>query len=186
MEKTYTDKQLIEQLQNDNKSALFELYNRYSGALYGVVLRICGDENKAEDLLQETFLKIWQKIHLYDPDKGRFFTWAYRIAKNTTLNALRNTKDLIQNEDLSVYESKSESETPDYSDLCGSIKKLDSHHQEALELVYYKGLTHREAHEEMGVPLGTFKSYIQQALRELRKTYQKELFLLWLLIETMG
>ncbi|MGB5818099.1 MAG: sigma-70 family RNA polymerase sigma factor [Saonia sp.] len=187
MARTFTDEQLIERLKNEDKSALFGLYDRYSHALYGVILRICRKENLAEDLLQETFLKIWQKIHLYDPNKGRFYTWAYRIAKNTTLNSLRNTSDLIQNRDLSVYESNREAETPtDYTELSGSIEKLETHHQEALELVYYKGLTHREAHEEMGVPLGTFKSYVRQALRQLRETYQKEFFLVWILIETIG
>jgi len=176
---------LIKRLQNNDSQALSSLYDLYSGAIYGVILRICKDEQRAEDLLQETFLKIWNKASLYHPEKGRFFTWAYRIAKNLTLNELRKDTKLIQSDDLSVYVNKEDSaiNENDFPGLTGSLKKLEKHHQKAIELVYFEGLTHREAHEKMGVPLGTFKSYIRQALKKLKDTYQKEYFLWWLIIE---
>ncbi len=178
--------ELIRQVQQHDSKALSKIYDLYSGALYGVILRICKNEEMAKDVLQETFLKIWQKANQYDPKKGKFFTWSYRIAKNLTLNALRNSSKLIQDQDLSVYSNKESQEIkPDILQLNGSLKKLEIHHQKALELVYFNGLTHREAHEEMGVPLGTFKSYIKQALKKLRETYQKELLMLWVLIEHM-
>lgn len=181
------DIQLIKRLQEQDSKALSAIYDRYSGAIYGVIFRICKNKDQAEDLLQETFLKIWQKSYLYDPNKGKFFTWAYRIAKNTTLNAVRKSSKLIQNEDLSVYEGIGDTGYgPDYLELDGSLKKLDAHHQEALRLVYFGGLTHREAHEEMGVPLGTFKSYIKQALKKLRETYKTSVFLWCILFETIG
>ncbi len=180
------DLELIKRLQNQDSNALSAIYDRYSGALYGVILRMCKNEEWAQDLLQETFLKIWQKSNQYDSEKGKFYTWSYRIAKNLTLNALRNPSKLIQNEDLSVYSDKELDEPEqDILELNGSLKKLEPHHQRALELVYFNGLTHREAHKEMDVPLGTFKSYIKQALKKLRETYQKELFLFWIIIEKM-
>ncbi len=180
------DLELIKRLQNQDNKALSIIYDRYSGALYGVILRICKNEEQAQDLLQETFLKIWQKSNQYDPSKGKFFTWSYRIAKNLTLNALRNPRKLIQNEDLSVYKDEEVEESgSDLLELNGSLKKLEPHHQKALELVYFHGLTHHEAHEEMNVPLGTFKSYIRQALKKLREAYQKELMILWIIIEMM-
>ncbi len=176
----------ITRLRDGDKSALFVLYERYSAALYGVILRMCRKEDLAQDVLQETFLKIWQKIDSYDPDKGKFYTWSYRIAKNTTLNALRKDRRLIQTEDLNVYTNESTDEVKaDYTALNGSLKKLEAHHQRAIELVYFNGLTHREAHEEMGVPLGTFKSYVRQALRQLRERYGGELMFVLLFIETM-
>ena len=75
---------------------------------------------------------------------------------------------------MTVYNNKEEETAETYPELNGSLKSLDSHHQEAIELVYFKGLTHREAHEHMGVPLGTFKSYVRQALKQLRETYNNE------------
>ncbi|WP_298311145.1 RNA polymerase sigma factor [uncultured Aquimarina sp.] len=180
------DLELIKKLQSQDSYALSKVYDLYSGALYGVILRMCKDEPLAQDLLQETFMKIWQKSHTYNPEKGKFFTWSYRIARNITLNALRKKNVLIQNEDLSVYKDRSTSEVEKETlELDGSLKKLEPHHQKALELVYFNGLTHREAHEEMDVPLGTFKSYIKQALKKLRESYKEELLVVWIIIEMM-
>ncbi|MEX0291448.1 MAG: RNA polymerase sigma factor [Flavobacteriaceae bacterium] len=178
---------LIDRLRNGDKSALYLLYDKYSSALYGVILRICRDEDQAKDLLQETFVKIWQKISTYDQSKGRFYTWAYRIAKHTTLNALRKSKPLIQTEDLSVYSNiASEEESPDYAVLNGLLKKLEPHHQRAIQLVYFQGYTHREAHELMKVPLGTFKSYIRQAIKQIREKYGQNALLFLTIIEALG
>ena len=175
-----SDLLLIQQLQQGNAKALSSLYDKYSGALYGVILRICKDEALAQDVLQETFMKIWKNADKYYPDKGKFYTWSYRIARNTALNELRATSKLIQTEDLGVYkDTTAAEENPiDTRKLNGSIQQLEEHHQKALDLVYFKGLTHREAHQEMGVPLGTFKSYVQQALRKLRDIYQVEMILI--------
>ncbi|MHA7059590.1 RNA polymerase sigma factor [Aquimarina sp. M1] len=180
------DLELISKLQNQDSRALSIIYDLYAGAIYGVILRMCKDESLAQDLLQETFMKIWHKSHTYDPNKGKFFTWSYRIARNLTLNSLRKKAPLIQNEDLSVYKDKSTSETEkEYLALNGCLKKLAPHHQRALALVYFNGLTHREAHKEMNVPLGTFKSYIKQALKKLKESYKEELPIVWIIIEMM-
>ncbi|MBT8188090.1 MAG: sigma-70 family RNA polymerase sigma factor [Croceitalea sp.] len=181
------DKEFIQRLTNDDQRALYQLYDKYSGALFGVILRMCRNQELAEDLLQETFIKIWQKIDAYDDTKGSFYTWAYRIAKNITLNSLRKPDLLIQTDDLSVYKDKEETSVEvDFSELNGAVRKLEPHHQEAIALVYFRGLTHREAYEEMGVPLGTFKSYIRQALLLLRESYGQELTIIVLLIEIFG
>ena len=166
--------QLIKNLKNKDANALSSLYDRYSGAIYGVIIRMCRDEGQAQNILQDTFLKVWEKADQYNPDKGRFYTWVYRIARNTTLNSIRKNKDLIQNTDLSVYENEAEAVESDFEGLNGSIQKLENHHQKAIELVYFKGYTHREAHKLMDVPLGTFKSYVRQALKQLRENYEME------------
>jgi len=180
------DIEIIKKVIQKDKNALYVLYDKYSGALFGVILRICQHETLAEDVLQETFVKIWEKIASYQPEKGKFYTWAYRIAKNTALNALRKSDRLIQNEDLSVI--KDEGTTPggiDLQELNGALSRLEPHHQEAISLVYFRGYTHREANEEMGVPLGTFKSYIRQALQLLRESYKLGIVLLLWLMEVI-
>ncbi|MEO0571552.1 MAG: RNA polymerase sigma factor [Bacteroidota bacterium] len=177
------DTEIIQRIINKDKDALYLLYDKYSGALFGVILRICQNQELAEDVLQETFLKIWEKIHSYNPNKGKFYTWAYRIAKNRALNSLRKSDKLIQNDDLSVIKDKSEAEDSyDLQTLNGALSKLEPHHQQAISLVYFRGYTHREANEEMGVPLGTFKSYIRQAIQLLRESYKIGMvFVLWLM-----
>lgn len=181
------DKALIKRLQIKDEKALSILYDNYSRAIYGVIIRMCKDEDAAKNLLQDTFMTIWDKSSSYDFEKGRFYTWAYQIARNKTLNFLRKPNKLIQIEDLSVYESRKEVETnpKDFLKLKGKIKSLEAHHQRAIELVYFNGLTHREAHEEMDVPLGTFKSYIRQALKQLQQSYLKTLTFLMILIEVV-
>lgn len=180
------DLAVIKRIVQRDKDALYQLYDKYSGALYGVILRICENKEVAEDILQETFIKIWEKIDSYDPEKGKFYTWSYRIAKNAALNVQRKADKLIQNEDLSVVKDKTVNESEvDFKKLNGAISKLEPHHQEAISLVYFRGYTHREANEEMGVPLGTFKSYVRQALQMLRESYKVDLVLILLLFERM-
>lgn len=177
---------IIERLRSGEKQVLYQLYDKYSGALYGVILRMCKEQELAEDLLQESFIKIWQKIDSYDAEKGRFYTWAYRIARNTTLNHLRKSSPLIQTDDISVYDNKETDNTGlSTESLNGMLNKLEPHHQQAIQLVYFQGYTHREAHEEMDVPLGTFKSYVRQALSKLREL-RAELYFLLMIIEVLS
>lgn len=179
------DALLIKQLQDKNERALSLLYDKYSGALYSVILKMIRDEGIAQDILQETFITIWDKSYQYNSEKGRFYTWTYRIAKNKVLNFIRKRDILIQKEDLSVYEIEDEPVKfeDEFLKLKGAITQLNKHHQKAIELVYFKGLTHREAHEDMDVPLGTFKSYIQQALKKLKSIYGEALTVLFLMLQ---
>ncbi|MEO1487602.1 MAG: RNA polymerase sigma factor [Bacteroidota bacterium] len=180
------DIQLTKRVAEGDERALYQLYNKYSSAIYGVILRMCRDEDQAKDLLQETFVKIWKNIDGYDPEKGRFYTWAYRIARNTVLNSIRKQKNLIQTEDLGVYTNTEAEENPkDFTVLEGSLAQLEPHHQRAITLVYYMGHTHHEAHKVMDIPLGTFKSYIRQALKQLKAIYGRELILVWSFFEMM-
>lgn len=181
------DNALIQQLKNKDERALSLLYDKYSGAIYSVILKMIRDEGKAQNILQDTFMTVWDKAESYDADKGRFYTWVYRIAKNKTLNVLRKVDPFIQTEDFGVYTNKEDAVSidPEYLELNGAVKHLEAHHKQAIELVYFKGLTHREAHLEMDVPLGTFKSYIRQALKQLRETYAKTLSLILLILNAL-
>ena len=107
-------------------------------------------KNSFEDHEVITRLISGDETALYQLSKGRFYTWAYRIARNTTLNSIRKKNKLIQTDDLSVYDIKevNEEET-DYTALKGSIKTLEPHHQKAITLVYYSGYTHKQAHKKM-------------------------------------
>ena len=181
------DNTLIQDLKNKDERALGLLYDKYSGAIYSVILKMIRDEGKAQNLLQDTFMTVWEKAESYDQSKGRFYTWVYRIAKNKTLNVLRKIDPLIQTDDFSVHTNKEDAISIEskYLELNGAVTNLEGHHKEAIELVYFKGLTHKEAHQEMDVPLGTFKSYIRQALKQLRETYAKSLSLILLILNAL-
>ena len=100
------DNTLIQDLKNKDERALSLLYDKYSGAIYSVILKMIRDEGKAQNLLQDTFMTVWEKAERYDESKGRFYTWVYRIAKNKTLNVLRKTDMFIQTDDFSVHTNK--------------------------------------------------------------------------------
>ena len=179
------DRAIVERLQNGDEQALSLLYDKYSGAIYSILLKMTRNEVLAQDLLQETFITVWEKAPQYKPNKGSFYTWTYRIAKNKTLNSFRKQNPFIQTDDFSVYINKTDDAAVDskFLELNGALSKLESKYKIAIELVYFKGFTHREAYKEMGVPLGTFKSYVRQALKLLRESYDTTLIIVFILTE---
>ena len=89
----YTEEELLNLLKNKDGNAFSYLYDNYSAALYGVILRILKqDEGAAEDILQDAFMKIWSKMAMYDASKGTLFTWMLNIARNSAIDALRTVK----------------------------------------------------------------------------------------------
>ena len=177
---------LINQLKEKDQEAFSKLYELYAAAIYGVILKICRSEEIAQEVLQDTFLTVWNKSDLYKEEKASFYTWIYRIARNKSLNAIRDSeKHIIQKENLGVYIAEEEIEGDDSIAIKGSLEHLKPHHKKAIELVFFRGYTHREAYEEMGVPLGTFKSYIRQALKQLKENYQKAVLIFLTLIHVL-
>ena len=86
---------LVEKAKNGDKAALSQLVNSYSGRIYNLALRILRNKEDAEDILQETFLTVVEKLHTFDGRSG-FFTWIYRIATNASLMKLRKKKLVFQ------------------------------------------------------------------------------------------
>lgn len=165
---------LINRLKEKDQEAFSKLYELYAAAIYGVILKICRSEAVAQEVLQDTFLIVWDKSSLYNEEKASFYTWMYRIARNKSLNAIRDSeKYIIQNENLGVYTDEETQENDQLTAMKGSLNLLKPHHRTAIDLVFFRGYTHREAYKEMNVPLGTFKSYIRQALKQLKENYVK-------------
>jgi RNA polymerase sigma-70 factor (ECF subfamily) len=177
---------LIDQLKEQKQEAFAKIYDLYAPAIYGVILKICRSEVLAQEVLQDTFLTVWDKSQLYNEEKASFYTWVYRIARNKSLNAIRNSeKYVIQNEKEGVYTTEEEVHDDQFIKIKGSLNDLQPHHKQAIELVYFRGYTHREAYQEMNVPLGTFKSYIRQALKQLKENYVKVMFIFLTLIHVL-
>lgn len=170
------EEELVSLLKNKDQKGFSILYNNYSGALFGVINRIITSDDDANDLLQDTFLKIWRNIDNYDPSKGSIFTWMMNIARNLSIDRVRSAdfRDSSQNismEDKVIYQVDNEYQTVQDIDSIGLKKVVDSlrpEYKQLIDLVYYKGYTQAEVSEEYGIPLGTVKTRIKAAVGSLR------------------
>lgn len=172
---SYTESELIQALRKRNGMALNYLYDHYSAALNGVIIRIVGEETVAQEVLQDTLFKIWNRIEQYDSKKGKLFTWMLNIARNQAIDKTRS-KEFKQRQksdsmDSVVYESRTDSSNFTKNDFIGVpevIKQLPEELQYVLNEIYFRGYSHAELAEESGIPLGTIKTRVRNALKKLR------------------
>ncbi|HTA82555.1 MAG TPA: sigma-70 family RNA polymerase sigma factor [Bacteroidia bacterium] len=170
-----TEDELVTSLKNGDTEAFSLLYDNYSNALLGVVYRIVDDKEAAEDILQEVFVKIWQKISQYDRSKGKLFTWLINIARNAAIDSTRvkgyATKSKIQSIDNSVRSINKQynvSTQVDHIGLRNIVEKMKPEFRVLIDKLYFEGYTQEEAAEELNMPLGTVKTRIRAAISELR------------------
>ncbi|WP_316793463.1 RNA polymerase sigma factor [Pedobacter frigoris] len=173
-----SEEELVSKLKSQDTIAIQALYDMYSGALLGVISRIIQQTEVAEDLLQETFIKIWNSADSYDSSKGRLFTWMMNIARNLSIDKLRSKdfKNSSKNQDIenNVDFIDTQKEITFNADLLGlkdMVTALKPEYNNVLDMVYFKGYTHVEAAEELNLPLGTVKTRIRMAIMELRKHF---------------
>ncbi len=187
MSSNHPNNQLIKELQEGSEEALSKLYDIYSEALYGLILRIVNDDLLAQDILQECFVKIWQKAKLYSPAKGTFFTWALNICRNRAIDELRKKKRESDGkkgfENVPQFESHVKSMNVDAIGLSDLLKTLSKEQQFVLELLYFQGYTQQEIADEHDIPLGTVKTRARSALKHLREIFIL-LLLFWILKHT--
>ena len=176
--KTDIDLELIPLLKAGDDESFAKLYDRYAALLFGVIVRITGDRKEAENLLQDCFVKIWQHLESYDPDKGRFATWIINIARNTAIDFTRSKyfSQARKNQNLeNLVLSEPGRFTHDISvetlGLRQMVAKLTPVCREIIEWMYFEGYTQQEIAENFGIPLGTVKSRARIALRELRNSF---------------
>ena len=173
-----SEEDLVLALGNQEKIAIEALYDMYSASLYGVISRIVIDTPTAEDVLQETFVKIWNSFSSYSADKGRLFTWMVNIARNLAIDKIRSKdfKNQAKNHELEnnvtfIDEQRNTVYKPELMGIKDLVSTLKPEQKSILDLVYFKGYTHVEAAEELGIPLGTIKTRLRMAIIELRKNF---------------
>lgn len=174
----HKDETFIAQLKERNESAFSKLYDNYSGALYGVLVRMLNNEELAQDALQEGFVKIWKNIDSFDAGRGNLFTWMLNIVRNHAIDQLRskNMKQKIQKLDDNVRNINKSVNTAiddDHIMLKELVDTLKPEHRQMIEMAYYKGYTQEELAEELNMPLGTVKTRARAALLQLRKFFDK-------------
>jgi len=173
-----SEEELVHALRHHEKIAVEALYDMYSSSLYGVISRIITDTAVAEDVLQETFVKIWHSFASYSTEKGRLFTWMVNIARNLAIDKLRSKdfKNQNKNQELEINvtfidEQRNTVYKPELLGVKELVQTLKPEQKLILELVYFKGYTHVEAADELGIPLGTIKTRLRMAIQELRKHF---------------
>jgi RNA polymerase sigma factor (sigma-70 family) len=153
------------------------LYDHYSGALYGVIFRILKTEDIAEEVLQDVFMKIWDRFDNYDASKGRLFTWMVNIARNQSIDKTRSKEISKERKtgDIENVVSKIDGERYIEQHIEGIgvkdiLNNLPQEQKFIVEHLYLKGYSQSELAEEFNIPLGTVKTRLRMAMQQLRKT----------------
>ena len=170
------EKDLVSLLKDKDERGFNLLYDNYSSALYGIVLKIVRDEAISQDVIQDTFIKIWNNIDKYDGQKGSLFTWMLNIGRNQAIDKIRSTDYLSSKQSESVedfvgIENERMSHFMDVDNLGLSdlVEKLKPEQKQVVETLYYQGFTQSEAAQKLGIPLGTIKTRAKSALLALKE-----------------
>lgn len=175
----HTEEQLVALLKQGSRDGFNHLYENYSAVLFGVIRRIIFDEATAQDVLQETFVKIWNNIGQYDPSKGRIYTWMINIARNSAIDKLRSRGEIMKGkihtgEDVvfNVQNSKQTEQLTDAIGLRDVVAGLKPEYESIVDLAYYKGFTLDEISKTLDIPLGTVKTRMRAAMQQLRQKFR--------------
>lgn len=166
---------LVEKFKQKDEKAFEQLYNMYSKSMHGVIFNIVRDNDIAEEVMQDVFIKAWYKADTYTSSKGRFFTWILNIARNAAIDKTRskNFKKSKQNlnSDFFVDIIESTDSLDNKMDAIGISKfvsKLAQKCKDVIQLLYFKGYTQTEASEALDMPIGTIKTRNRNCIKELR------------------
>ncbi|MDZ4822621.1 MAG: sigma-70 family RNA polymerase sigma factor [Flavobacteriales bacterium] len=172
------ESELVALLMEGKPESFAHLYDHFSRALFGIVKRIVNDVEIAEDVLQDAFVKIWQKSSNYDSSKGRLFTWMLNIARNTAIDSTRSSyakaQSKIQKLDNSVgivNRKVSTTTAVETLDMNDQVNKLQPEQKVIIDMMYFRGYSQDEVSKELNIPLGTVKTRSRSALIKLRETF---------------
>lgn len=178
-----SSEELIARCARGDSEALRLLYDRTSAQLYGVLRRILVREDLAQEALQEVFVSIWRKADGYRPSRGAAFTWMVSIARYRALDIKRSRKyevnvgDMVgdfpaDHEALSSDLLATADHDSEVKRLMDCVMELSLMQRNAVSLAYLAGLTHSEAAEKLGAPIGTVKSWVRRGLASLKGCLQ--------------
>lgn len=166
---------LVRAVSSGNRGAFAELYERTSGKLYGICLRLLGSEAEAQDVLQDVYVTLWQKAGRFDPAKAGVTTWLGVLARNRSIDRLRQrgpaAADLeaaadVRDDGPSALEIVERTQDAVRLDRC--LDELEDRARAMIRAAFLEGATYPELAEREDVPLGTMKSWIRRGLQRLR------------------
>lgn len=185
--KEWSDEQLIARVARGDTAAYETLYDRYASAIMGFALKITGDRSLAEEIVQETFWRVWRKADLFQNQRGAFASWFFGIARNLSIDLLRRQRSQGNPEDESdqiieraVDPSPGVPETAwlrvKHEKMQAAIEGLPGEQRYVIEMAYFRGMTRQEIARVTGEPLGTIHTRARLALQKLREELQMQGF----------
>ena len=164
-------------LRAQDASAMSVLYDMYSPALFGVVLQIVKEEETAEDVLQEAFVKIWGSFQSYDAAKGRLFTWMINVCRNLAIDKIRSKQYRVSQKTREIPASPraiygAVGFKPEHIGIREVTESLSPEQKQIIDLMYFEGMTQSEIAEEYNIPLGTVKTRARSAMKALGKLFK--------------
>ncbi|HET9905003.1 MAG TPA: sigma-70 family RNA polymerase sigma factor [Anaerolineales bacterium] len=183
----WSDEQLIAQVARGDTAAYEMLYDRYSSAVMGLALKITGDRSLAEEVVQETFWRVWRKAELFRTQRGAFTSWFFGITRNLSIDVLRRQKTQIQpveeTEQIIEQAIDPSMNVPEAAwlrekqqQMRAAIETLPVEQRSVIEMAYFRGLTRQEIAQATGEPLGTIHTRARLALQKLREELQMQGF----------
>ena len=169
-----TEQHITTLLEAGDKYAVTLIFQHYAPAMSNIIRRILKDVALVEDVLQESLVKIWQNSRSFDPSKGALFTWLVRICRNTAIDKtrsrdFRNTEKSKQAVDIvSIAEDRGEENDLERLYMRQLIGQLSENYRKLIDLAYFQGYTQKEIAENLDMPLGTVKTRIRMALKQLK------------------
>lgn len=171
-------RQLAERLIARDTSALGELYDQAGSLVYAIVLRVARDPGAAENLTQDVFLRVWNRIPLFDVERGSLLNWVLMIARCTAIDFWRSRPAAQLRRTISLdapggpMVCRDARACPHFyaeaRDLRSALNGLDPKDRHLLELAYFHGLSQSEMAQKLEMPLGTVKTRVRFALRQMR------------------
>ena len=156
-----------------------DLYDRYARLTYSLILRIVRNPSTAEDLVQETFLRIWNRVQSFDAERGALGAWVLTVARNRAIDYLRSTDGRMQAGAMELDQLERPGWFAKLDSAALAIdrvrrlkrafeEKLTPTQRQVIELAYYEGMSQTEMAERLKQPLGTVKTWMRSALKILR------------------
>jgi RNA polymerase sigma-70 factor (ECF subfamily) len=172
------DSDLVRRLKARESKAMADLYDRYGRLTYSLILRIVRNASTAEDLMQETFFRVWNRVQSFDAEKGALGAWVLAVARNRAIDHLRSVDGRMQAGAIALDRV----EDPRYFSaidtsalsvdrvrrLKSAFEKLTPHQRQVIEMAYYEGMSQTEMADRLKQPLGTVKTWTRSALQVLR------------------
>lgn len=174
-----TETEFVDLLQSGKQEQFAQLYDAYSATLFGIIKRIIPDAEQAEDVLQDSFIKIWEKRDSYDPSKGSIFTWMLNISRNTSIDFTRSKyfKASAKNQKLDdnvgiINRNTSNRTNTDTIGMSEMVNALPAEQRQIIDLMYFNGMSQDEIATEFNIPLGTVKTRARSAMGKLREVFK--------------